>query len=66
MRPTLPELVAAVRRGLGTSKASLECQCLVCAADRLCDAVELGIEDQRRDAALLVGLADLQRVEVAR
>jgi hypothetical protein len=63
MRPTLPELVAAVRRSLGTSKASLDCPCLACAADRLCVAVERGIEEQRRDAAMLVGLADLQRVE---
>lgn len=61
MTPPLAELVRSVRRALGPACASVDCQCLVCAAERLCTAVEQSLEDQRTDAAMLVGLAGLQR-----
>lgn len=63
MTPPLGELVAAVRRALGAVTPTQDCSCLACASVRLCDAVERGIEDQRTDAQMLVGLADLKRVE---
>ena len=63
MTPPLGELVKAVRRALGAVTPTVDCPCLACAAVRLCDAVEQSMEDQRTDAAMLVGLADLKRVE---
>lgn len=63
MTPPLGDLVKAVRRALGAVTASVDCPCLACATVRLCAAVETSLEDQRTDAAMLVGLADLRRVE---
>ncbi len=63
MTPPLMELVKAVRRSLGTATPAVECPCLACAAARLCTAIEQSMEDQRTDAAMLVGLADLKVVK---